>query len=444
MKAKFTHHNCIFIFLIFIFLFFSSFIFAQEKFQEKISSKEIEKLVLQSKAIDLYIRFIKLHPDDENFKSLDSKILKTELETFIENYIEAQAVELQNVLDQQERQELRTATHKAVQTFNWENFLNKIKSLPKTIKTFTRLHGIGNLAAFSAGITCRIIVPRILIYSGHAYLIPILAFTPYNVVTQSLYLTMKNINTRTRMIKLLGSKSAYKEFLEQQKNLRKAFGGVTKDDILIPISFYDNSMHAVAISKNSIKNTILSKLGLKKNTLTYEKLHQYFLKEEILEKSYLETLLLNNLLPSEIKASLLLSEFAALGTEEQKAKFFLEFSNFLHEIKLDENTLAVKNWVSKFANMKSIEDAIQIIKEAPKNVNSQIIASIWKNIGLPILAEKDINISLMSFRKLIRAFEDLELEAYKTKTLWDDEWILRYERSFQIYIKIVCTESLKT
>lgn len=374
---------------------------------------------------------------DRSLDELDDVVMEKHLREVFESYIEMYEKKLK--LDTTKLKFFKDA-YKAV---HYKTLYSDFKNVFKGLSLKLKKKGAGFWLAMMCGITNEIIFDLIA-WSISPWLLGITMSIPYNVLWVSGTTVFQRLNMKKRLMKVLGSKENYNNYMEFRKTLGDTFQRKNFDRYIVPLKTADGEISTVVINKRTIWEKLLWKMdsetkvgwkslirkaGLKDGAVNYFNISM-FLDSNNIENTYLSSVR-KSPLSKQAKVALILNHVFSTMDEEVQFKFKDKFSSSFITLNQSTSWKGMRNWTKKMLLMQDWEQVQKGFKELPDWVDVREVEEIWKQIILPQYSET-IGIGYFKYRKLLT---DLELMRATHFLEEDTTWSFEISSRFMAHVK---------
>jgi len=220
---------------------------------------------------------------------------------------------------------------------------------------------------------------------------------------------IEKLRTKSKVIKALGSKKAYMEYIEQIDKVKSALRLETPEHFLFPVQLTDEGTEVIVASRTSWFRSLLGKWGFFQDSISYESLKRFMITNNVSDHyiKYVSQLEAGR----EVKTTLIIQHILNGQNEDLKIDFRKKFSPHLFSIEGVETWKGLFDWTKKARKITEFQQLMELIKELPAEIDVREVLGIYENILLPKYAE-NFDIGYLEYRKLTRNFQ-----AYKAKVL---------------------------
>lgn len=190
---------------------------------------------------------------NQNLDEIEDVLMEQNLREVFESYIEL----YERRLDlEKSHLKLFKDAYKAV---NYKVLWSDFKSLYKNMQLGLKKKGAGFWVALMCGIVNEAIFD-LLAWTFNPWLLSITLSIPYNVLWVSGMTIVTKLNMKKRLIKVLGSKQKYDEYMDFRKSLADTFQRKNFDRYIIPLKSGNGKISTVVINKRTIWEKVLWKM----------------------------------------------------------------------------------------------------------------------------------------------------------------------------------------
>ncbi|MBC7429116.1 MAG: hypothetical protein H7336_10920 [Bacteriovorax sp.] len=283
--------------------------------------------------------------------------------------------------------EKKSIFKKAVLAMQWDNIIPLMKKSRVGMEVFFKKKGPGFAAAFILGDVFKVVIPMILTNIGLAYLATIVALFPFTVAFSFIPSYISKIQLKKVLIQELGGKIQFEAYQKQEDAVFKNMHMKDPTDFIFPIKEEEGVVEGLLLKKETWKNYFYSKLGFNKKSLNFQSM-QKFLTANSISDPYLDWILSEEKMDKTMKTFMITNHLFALKDISIKEKFQLQFSESILTLKGNPNWKEVWVWTKEMMEVKSIEEAMTKINEAPNSLHPKEVAIIWENFLLPEYTQK--------------------------------------------------------
>lgn len=293
---------------------------------------------------------------------------------------------------------------KAWKNIQWNNLVDVFKRSSLGIQTMFKRKGFGIVVAIFMGFVSDYTIPIILSNIGAAWLIPISLVMPYQVLYAMLPQKVNQLQLRFKVRNSLGSQTAYRAYLAQEKSTRAALKNIPNESILIPIQTL-NSGHVLSVSvgQSTWFKSFVQRMGFYENALSLTTLKR-FLSANSVEDNYIKEMLAHPRLKSWQKAALITTHLQESMNEEMLIKFRTQFDKNFVLMKSLSPWSGFEDWSKELLTATSIARINELLLEIPHGTPNRLVLKVWDEIVLPHYATKS-NLNYFKYRRLLENFE---------------------------------------
>ncbi|MBL7714193.1 MAG: hypothetical protein JNL01_01920 [Bdellovibrionales bacterium] len=322
-------------------------------------------------------------------------------------------------------------TESVLRLIRWDRLAGYTQSVAAFTVTSARKGGIATVLAQVAALAAEFTVPTVLVASGHPELAILSPFVPYSVLAHGVKTVACKVSHRASVTALYGSFEDYLETIRIEEAVRKVMGLHSPSDWLAPIEMDDGQFMNIVAGKETFWRKLWSSLGWN-NRLTYTSLDQ-FCKERGLEGKFIEGLRNDRRVPSQLKLVLLLQYLADQKNPEVFFYIRKNFAESFQAAELSSEGTELRNWCLKVAQVTDPETLMEMIHEVPKTATPKQVVALWKEVILPILAERQglKSIGYFDFRRLYK-----NLEVLRARAVRQNQWGPVWHKAFIEYLDV--------
>lgn len=331
----------------------------------------------------------------------------------------------------------------AYQAVHYKTLWSDFKGIYKRLRVGLKQRGAGFWLALMCGIVNEIIFD-LAAWAINPWLLGITLSIPYNIIWISGWNVFARLNMKKRLVKALGSKEKYVEYIEYQKILRSTFQKKSFDRYIVPLKTADGEISTVVINKRTLWEKLLwkmdsetkigwksliRKMGLKDGAVNYFNVLA-FLETNGIENQFI-TSVRKSPLNQKAKVALILNHIYLVMDEDTRFAFKEKFSSSFVTLNESTSWSGMRLWVRSMAEKKSWEEVRQGFKQLPDWVDAREIEGIWKNILLPRYSET-FNIGYFKYRSLLTELEVMRAENF---LLEDQTWNFEISSKFMDHVQ---------
>lgn len=374
---------------------------------------------------------------EQNIDEIDDVKLEKYLREVFESYIELYE---RRIEIEKSHLKIFKDAYKAV---NYKVLLADFKVMYKNMKLGLKKRGAGFWIAMMCGIVNEAIFDLIA-WTINPWLLSITLSIPYNVLWVSGSTIVAKLNMKKRLMKVLGSKEKYDEYMEYRKGLAETFQRKNFDRYIVPLKSSNGEVSTVVINKRTLWEKILWKMdsetklgwkslirkaGLKDGAVNYFNVVA-FLESNAIENPYL-TSVRKSPLNKKAKVALILNHIFSTMDEEVQFKFKDKFASSFVTLNQSTSWKGMRSWTKRMLMMKDWEDVKAGLKELPEWVDAGEVEGIWKNILLPHYSES-IGIGYFKYRRILAELEEIKAQYFlEDNPTWNFEVSSRFFKHAQ-------------
>lgn len=301
----------------------------------------------------------------------------------------------------------------------WENIVPVFKKAHMGMEVFFKKKGPGVAIAIMAGFAAKFSLVYILTSVGLAKFIPILALIPLPVYFSFIPSYLNKLKVKKMLIEELGGEIQAESYLKQEKNLLKHLHMKGPNDLLLPIAEEGALIKSVVIQKETLKTSVLERLGFNKDALNLNTM-QTFLAENNISDPYLDWIKTAEHIDKEMKVSLMVNHIFSMGNKSVEESFQNQFSEKILLLKGNKNWEEALNWMQDMKKAQSLDEIISKVDETPASLHPKEVAIIWETYLLPEYIE-NFHIGYTKERAMFTEFESLKALLNTTESSSLDE-----------------------
>lgn len=326
--------------------------------------------------------------------------------------------------------EKKSIFKKAILALQWDNVIPLMKKSRVGVEVFFKKKGAGVAVAFLIGHVCKFIVPVILTNIGLGYLAAMVALFPFAITYALIPGYLNKIKIKKMITEELGGKAQFEAYQKQEESVFKKMHMRDPSDFIIPIKEDETSVQGLLLQKETWKNSFFQKLGFNKKALNFESMES-FLSTNSISDPYIDWILSEEKMDKTVKTIMISSHLFALKDSAIEEKFQMQFSESILSLKGNPNWREVWSWTNEMMEVKSINEAMVKINEAPGTLNPKEVAVIWENFLLPEYT-KNFSLSYSEGRTMYTSFGVLKA---KLNTSTSDTLDEKVKNEIFIYFK---------
>ncbi len=299
----------------------------------------------------------------------------------------------------------------------------------KTSRVFFRKKSFGVAIAVLMGVVSDSLVPIILINSGLSFLIPVSILTPWSFTYIKIPDSIEKLRLRALLIKTLGSKKAYLDYLDQVSKVRSALKLETPDHFLVPLKIVDKRIETIVVSRTSWLRSLLGKWGFFQDSISYESIMRFIVTHNLLDNYTKYILTLDT--GRDYKTAMLVKHILNTQNEDMRLLFRKKFSPHLFYANGEDTWKGLFDWTKEAMEIKKYDHLVELLKKMPLEMDIREFFAIYENMLLPKYAE-NFDIEYSEYRNLVRNFQELKAKTIKSRDL---NFSLENRELFMKYLK---------
>lgn len=270
----------------------------------------------------------------------------------------------------------------AFMSLRWDNVIPLMKKSRVGIEVFFKKKGPGVAAAFIIGDIVKIGLPMILSNIGLSFLAPVVGLAPFSFLFMMIPSYIDKIQLKKTLTEVLGGKIQFEAYQKQQESLLKNMHLHDPTDFIFPVREDETGVQALILQKETWKNIVYQKLDFNKKALNFQSI-QNFLTTNSISDSYIDWVISEEKMDKAVKTIMISSHIFALKDSSIEDKFKLQFSESMVALKGNANWKEAWAWTNEMMKVKSVDEVMVKINEAPASLNPKEVSIIWENFLLP-------------------------------------------------------------
>lgn len=304
--------------------------------------------------------------------------------------------------------EQKNIIQRILSQLNWAQLSKVFLSTYRSMRVFTRTHGIGLMAALILTNVVQYSIGYLLVLAGQPVIALTLTQIPTTPPTIFAHHVISNAMMKKKMTSILGGEQAYKDYKKMKKDVLKHLHLHHAQDVFVPV-VHSSGSSAITLNQSSTFTKIAQQFNLARDKLTVTSLRGFLQKNQI-DDAILFTLLRDSTISEYARLTMALTHMSEHLSVEHFSAFKHQFSkNFTTIPNVDGEFDKLHEWIKRAVVSRSKNDLEAAIRQPPTGVHPQHIFESWEKIILPELARGD-QLSYQDIRQLATRFHSIKVE----------------------------------